>query len=444
MKSFKLLPISLFFLVFASSYIYLNQNFLTKKTYEILVKELEDKQYPNNPDIENRSSDWKNYKHQKAIIERHGKDDFSIIFLASNSSSDTIKLSHINLLEMIPTLPNYINNTYLKTIGIINAEWNRQEVLFRKGKFLISNEHEEGSKTTRVDLARNCLNSFLWELITFTEENGIEKPNYHGWFNFPKKLYIELFNEVNKGKLTFKEYENFLLDYKDPPKQKIDLNLLRSIKSEKILKFKNLNNQFYPLTGARKSKFKNIIYPKNPKNINDFLTDKTSFATFLYPGIYSKSDPRPTTLSMLAKPKKVIFRETISKNFYKDKTFELDVVFERKNNPQYITRVVIGGLKKDSIKQLKIEDYNKGLKMPMGIGNHSFYENIDYSEKHSSKDSPYYAFIIDGKGNWIDSHFFGIDGPLLHFDDKKESLLHYWLLSFERHAMVSHLTFTLY
>ena len=77
------------------------------------------------------------------------------------------------------------------------------------------------------------------------------------------------------------------------------------------------------------------------------------------------------------------------------------------------------------------------------IGNHGFYEEIDYAQTHSSSSSPYYGFIVDDEGKWVDSHFFGVDGPLLHLDKDNPNLLHFWLLSFERHAMVSHLTFPL-
>ena len=87
----------------------------------------------------------------------------------------------------------------LESIGIINAEWNRQQVRFDKGTFRVSSDNEEGTKTVRIDLARNCLNSYAWEIITYTEEQGQQKSMYHGWFDFPKAMYRELFDEVNQG-----------------------------------------------------------------------------------------------------------------------------------------------------------------------------------------------------------------------------------------------------
>ena len=93
---------------------------------------------------------------------------------------------------------------------------------------------------------------------------------------------------------------------------------------------------------------------------------------------------------------------------------------------------------------MPIEDYNKGFKYPMGIGNHPFYEGLESVQANLTQNSPYYAFILDPEGQWVDSHFFGVDGPILHLDEDNPNLLHFWLLSFERHAMVTHLTFELF
>ena len=420
-----------------------NHVIMEELVFESPMIEMTDEEYPDNNDIESRCGDWEQYKHHKVEVIRLDSTNFTILFNPSNDNSDTIKIENINLLEWIPTIPDYVKDNYLKSIGIINAEWNRQQVKFVEGEFYMSKNREEGEKTVRVDLARNCLNSYLWELITYAKEGNQQKALYHGWFEFPREFYEELFDEVNKGKLTFEEYRTYLVNYKDPASEVINLEKLRSIDSSKNMDFNNLNNEFYPLTGARKSKFKNIVYPKEPKTINDFLTDSTSFSTFLYPGFYSTSDPRATTLSKLKIPKNVIVRNITSMNSTKDKCLELDITFAKNEDSTDLTRVVIGGVKLDQIPQLAISDYNKGYKMPMGIGNHGFYEIAEYAQHHSSKENPYYAFIVDENDKWLDSHFFGIDGPILHRDENDPELLHYWLLSFERHAMVTHLTFKL-
>ncbi len=414
------------------------------KIYKSEIKELTDQQYPDNNDIEVRSSLWNKYSHHNFEIKRNDKFDFDITITPKNEFSDTIILKGINILSWIPTVPKHIaNNSYLKSIGIINSEWNRQQVKIKDEHLRVTGNKEEKNKIVRVDLARNCLNSYAWEVITFTKENNKVKPLYHGWFDFPKELYRLLFDEVNKDILTFEEYREHLENYKDPEKEVIDFNVLRSVENTKNVPFLDYRLEFYPMTGARKTKYKNIVCPQQPHNIEDMLNDSTTYSTFQWPGYYDTKDPRSTTLSMLGIPKKVLIKNTISNNITKDSCYEFDISYARNTDTNYITRVVIGGIKKSQLKQLDIVNYNKGLKMPMGIGNHGFYEPINYAETHSSSDSPYYGFVIDNEEKWVDSHFFGIDGPLLHLDKDDPNILHFWLLSFERHAMVCHLTFSL-
>ncbi len=409
------------------------------KENQSLITELTDEEYPDNNDIESRSPLWDKYTHDKVEIVRNSEKDFTVTFFPNNEYSDTLFIEHVNLLAWMPTIPDYIKDDYLKHIGIINAEWNRNQVRLNEGEFRMSSENEEHTKTIRVDLARNCLNAYAWEVITYAAEGSM----YHGWFDFPKAMYRELFDEVNKGKVTFAEYKDHLEVYNHPRKEKVDLAMFREVKASFEVPFTNLNDQPYPMTGARKSKYKNIVSPEQPAVINDFLNDDTKFSTFQWPGWYDTKDPRTSTLSMLANPTKVILNGTVSKNKTNDETIEFDITFARAGDSTYLTRVVIGGVKLSDLKQMPIEDYNGAFKYPMGIGNHPFYEGVESVQTNLTQDSPYYALILDAEGEWLDSHFFGVDGPILHLDEHNPNMIHFWLLSFERHAMVTHLTFEL-
>lgn len=401
------------------------------------ITELTDEQYPDNNDIESRSPSWNKYSHDKVEVIRNSEKDFTVVFYPNNELSDTLFIDHVNLLAWMPTIPDYITDDYLKHIGIINAEWNRNQVKLVDGEFRMSTGNEEHSKTVRVDLARNCLNAYAWEVITYADEGSM----YHGWFDFPKALYRELFDEVNEGKVTFAEYKDHLEIYNHPRKEIVDLNILRDVKASFEVPFTNLNDQGYPMTGARKSKYKNIVSPHQPAVINDFLNDETKFSTFQWPGWYDTKDPRTSTLSMLAHPAKVVLNGIVSNNKTHDETIEFNISFARADDSSYISRVVVGGVKISDLKQMPVEDYNGAFKYPMGIGNHPFYESLTSVQTNLTQDSPYYAFILDPEGKWVDSHFFGVDGPLIHLDENNPNLIHFWLLSFERHAMVTHLTF---
>jgi hypothetical protein len=398
------------------------------------IKELTDEEYPNNPDIAIRSNLDGKFSHEKVIIERNSEKEFTLTVTPNNNKSDSIVFPNIKLFEFIPFVPSYAKkDNYLEEIGIVNQEWNRMQVNFKEGQYSIKGNNLESTKITRVDLARNCINAYLWELIFYTEENGNIKPCYHGWFDFPKELYADLFKEKNN--INYEEYRAVLENWKDPESKEIDLSVLREVTSEENSNFKNLNNELYPLLGERKKKAMNIMVPKNHESINNFLTDSTLFATFSSPGFYNQQEPRVTYLSRLKKLNSVKASNTISNNKLKDKGFELELIFE---NEEDTTKFIIGGLNKDNIPTLAIQNVNKGYQMPMGIGNHSFYTNYAKIDTANSLESPFYSFLVDQNNNWLDSHTIGIDGPLLHFDDLNPDLLHVWILSFERHCFVGH------
>lgn len=395
-----------------------------------LLTELTDQDYPDNPDISIRSQLDGQYSHKEVIISKNDSS-FTFIFTPNNRKSDSLIVSNINLMEFIPSCPAYIQDDYTKHIGIINQEWNRQQVKYFD--FEVKGKNNEQNITQRIDIARNCLNAYLWEIIAYTKEEGKFKPYYHGWFNFPEKQYAALFEQRNK--LKWSDYENSLVDWIDPKNEALDLNQLRSVILEKELSFENKNNEYFPIKGERKKKERNIIIPQQHLTINDFLHDSTQFATFSPPGFYTTNAPRTTELGSLNNPYKITYAQTTSKNKIKSEGFELSVFYNDTINNRKTT-LVIGGLNKKNIPTLNITDVNNGFQMPMGISNHSFYEDSKTLSSTPSKDNPYYAFLFNKSNEWIDSHKVGIDGPLLHFDPKGN--LHLWILSFERHAFVGH------
>ncbi len=394
------------------------------------ITELTDKDYPDNPDKSIRSSLDGKFSHCKVII---AKEDslFTFTFTPKNDRSDTLIVSGVDMMEFMPSCPSYIDDKYMQYIGIVNQEWNRQQVKFFD--FEIKGKNGEKKVVKRIDIARNCLNAYLWEVIAYTEEKGKQKPYYHGWFTFPKEQYASLFEQRNH--IKWNNYEKALVDWVDPKNQKLDLTQLRELKDQKELSFINKNDEYFPIKGERKKKEMNIIVPKRHTKINDLLNDSTTFATFSPPGFYNTSDPRKTELGRLNNPTKIHFAHTKSKNHNHSGCFELTVLFNDTIKKREMS-LIVGGLRKDKIPTLSISEVNKGFQMPMGISNHSFYEKSDKMTATPSNENPYYSFLINGNNNWIDSHKVGIDGPLLHFDN--EGKLHLWILSFERHAFVGH------
>ncbi len=406
---------------------------------EAVIRDLSDDLYPDNPDIESRSAKWNKYSHDRVIINEDPSTGlFNLYIYPANEVSDTIVLEQIDLMEWIPTTPPWIrDDEYLNKISIINQEWNRQQVRF-DDKFELRGNGTEKDHTVRVDLARNCLNAYLWEVITYTEEDGQQKSMYHGWFDFPHETYQKYF--AKRTGIDFNKYSDHLLDWKDPESKEIDFEQLRTLGDEVPVEWNSLNDQYYQLTGARKSKRKNIIYPTNPQKIQDFLTDESVFSTFYPPGCYSRAHPRATMLGRMAVVKDITVREMTSANPDNTQGLEFEIIFSRSDDSTAITKLIVGGIDKNKIPSRGMDETHKGYKMPMGIGNHGFYESYEQMLENRTENNPYYGILLDENNKFIDSHLFGIDGPLFHWDLNDPDLLHYWILAFERHAYVGHYT----
>lgn len=412
-----------------------------QKVFKAELKELSDEEYPDNPDMMIRSELDGNYF--RSNVEFRMKSDdwtYDILFLPENEISDTLILENVNLEEFIPTVPEHIKeDEYLTLIALINQEWNRQQVRFPLGEFKVAGVHGEDSIAHRLDLARNCLNSGLWEFIAYTKEDEDVKPYYHAWFDFPRDLYAHLFFKRNN--LDLKDYAHHLVDWIDPASKEIDFELIRTVKSKKELTFEFHPEEYYPLVGERKKKAKNIVTPNKVTCIGDFLNDQTTFATFSIPGFYNTADPRKTELGRFQKLEKVVLSEIASKNPSKTNTQELKLIFS--DDMGRTTKFYIGGFDFEQMPILPIEQMHKGLQMPMGVANHTFYDTYQNTIQKKSKDSPFYALLVDDDNYFLDSHFVGIDGPLFHRDAHNPNILHVWVLSFERHAFVGHYLVTL-
>ncbi len=414
-----------------------------KDEYEVVVVELNDDDYPDNPDIGYTSDMYGKIAHSDLILKKKGNGHFEITILPGNAQSDTIIMNDVDIDSYLPNTPEWVRkDEYLTYLGIINQEWNRQQVRYPKGKgyWEVKGDGYEAKHLVRLDLARNCLNSGLWELIFVAEEdNGEKKTYYHGWFTFPMDLYASLFEDETGLKWT--DYQDGMVDWKEPERKFINFDVLRSRMAEMETGVKNLNDQYYPLTGARVKKEKNIIHPRNHQKIQDFLSDETVYATFSPPGFYNTKDPRKTFLSLLNRFNGGAIFQVENNNASSDSTLiEIELRFSNPDGSKK-HRIVFGGIDLALIPTLSMQNHNGGFKMPMGIANHAFYETYERCLDNQVLRNPYYALVVDDKDLWLDSHSLGIDGPLIFWDEEYPGLLHVMILSFERHSFVGHFTF---
>ncbi len=397
---------------------------------EFKIQNLSDEEYPDNPDIGFRAADYNSDWFTEGTIEISAEDAWNSELSFCTNTRDTITIEDLNLSEFIPTIPHQLkDDPYLSYIACINQEWNRNQVRFMSGEFRTSDD-----RIVRVDVARNCLNAYLWEVIVYVSEEGNTVPYAHGWFDFPHAQYAELFEFKNEE--PFETYKAALENWIDPESKPIDLARLRSVLDSVPLSYADSSNAMYPLAGARKKKFKEIIFPETFATMKDLQTDSALFATFTPPGFYNRKDPRTTELGRFYTLSNAEVNR-IESYLNGDTLHEIDLEFVHKDGAKSTT-LVLGGLDFDEFPVLEPEAANQGWKTSMGIGNHTFYEDYTTHRATKAAENPYYGLLLDSEGKWLDSHKLGIDGPVFHFADSDRTELHVWLLSFERHALVGH------
>jgi hypothetical protein len=100
--------------------------------------------------------------------------------------------------------------------------------------------------------------------------------------------------------------------------------------------------------------------------------------------------------------------------------------------------MIVSGFDASSLPQVPMTEYSKGLYMPMGIGVPPFYQSYKDLQENPPQKTAYFSVLLDSKGSWINHHDVAIDGPIIHRDEHDPFLLHVYLLSYERHALVGH------
>ena len=393
--------------------------------------------YPDNP--ENTSQVFGTYPHRQLMIEQVDGTRFRFLLQPAAPQAATIELTDVDLAHFVAAVPSWLHpDADLIKIGLIDREWNRQQVRFSRSSPYVQvhggGDGFEQRGFSRMDLARNCLNAGLWELLLFTEEEGEERVYEHLWFTFPLGLYQQVFEHVNG--LSYWSYWWSLEHWIDPTGTPIRLERLRTVEQERPIQATGLWDEPTPSHGEQTRKRKNILTPL-AATYRDWYQSPVQFASFIPPGYYSRLHPRDAELHYLADLTGAIVRQ-VKLAGRTESLFEIELAF-RSNQTQEATRLILGGLDWAAIPVGSSEHYDRGWQVPLGIGNPSFYEPYEHVVASPPSRRTFYGFHLDAQDRWLDHHAIGVDGPLLYWDTHDPSLLHLHFLSYERHALLNHL-----
>lgn len=394
-------------------------------------------EYPEDP--EPRSRAVGTYRHDRLRIHRQADTRFRLVLEPATPNATVIELQDVDLAHLVAAVPSWLAaDSNLRKISLIDREWNRQQISFRSDSSSVrihpGGDGFETRAISRVDLARNCLNAGLWEVILFTVENGKDRVYEHIWFTFPLGLYKQLFEQVNG--LSYWDYWWSLEHWRDPSGTPVPLERLRTVESAWPVEAKALWDEEPLWRGEQGLKRANVLTPLHLRTYRDWYTQSVQFASFIPPGRYSRVHPRETSLHYLEESTGATLRH-VRLPTVEQSLAEIELSF-KDSHTQETTRLIFGGLDVGSLPTVRPTEYEQGWQAPFGIGNPSFFETYEEVLAHPPRQRSFYGFHLDARDRWIDHHAVGVDGPLLFRDADNPSLIHLYLLAYERHALLNH------
>lgn len=411
----------------------------TAAVMHIPVREFTNAEYSEDP--ANRSVHFGKYKGRSLTLVRKDATHFDFIFEPHHPHIAKVVFRNVDVSLMTPSVPEWTKqDPGLLRIALTDRQWNRQQVRFGgPGSIHVEVTGGDGFETSKVysaELAKNCLNAGLWEVLLFTNENNDKAMYYQGWFTFPLGLYKQLF-EQNTG-LPYWRHWYYLEHWFDPTGTRVPMNELRRVIAEREAPA-SFDKTERVIAAGEQSRKRRIASLDNVVSWSDFYDGrKLRFASFIPPGRYSVGHPWKNEYPKISRFEKAIVRQIAAAPDSRP-LHELELVFSNAARDQQY-RIFISGIDAENLPPLPVQDYSKGLYMPMGIGVPPFYQSYEDLKNSHPQVTPYVSVMLDGDDRWIDHHSFAIDGPVLHRDEKNPRLLHVYLLSYERQTLVAHLT----
>jgi hypothetical protein len=431
-------------LAFFCSRMYLYARYHVANHMLVEVQTFTPEEYPDNPAM--LSQHYGDYSHPKVVIKRNQNNLFDLVFLPGNDKSANIVFRNIDINLMTPSLPSWVKgNKALTRIALTDRQWNRQQVIFNRGTENLAVTGGDGVEKKQVyqaHLAKNCLNAGLWEVLLYSKEKNKKTVLYQGWFTFPLGYYKTIFQQ-NTG-LSYWKHAPYLEHWVTPESLQVDLGKLREVIEVYPLVLTQDMDEKIAVDGEQIHKKKNIISKNKLNTFKDYMQEDVSFSTFSPPGIYQKNKPWQHEYWRINHPISAALHVIRSPAEKKHVLQELAITYAddkpNKNNDSYF---YIGGFDINNLPRLDVKQYAKGQLFLMGIGTAPLKQSYTALLKNPPAMSPVFSVFLNEKNEWINHHEAAIDGVILFIDKYKSNRLHMYLVSYERHAVVSHYTMTL-
>ena len=154
---------------------------------------------------------------------------------------------------------------------------------------------------------------------------------------------------------------------------------------------------------------------------------------FSVPGLYDPNAAMTFDLSWLAHPAKILWRE-VETGRGSARFPEIEIRFEN----GYRIVAADPELSRTAARAQTPNVEADVLRFVCGIGTPVIHATATERAAELSADRPRYLLIVDASSNHVDNHLTGIDGLYAWRDTAGQ--IHLWLVSYERIALVAHLS----
>jgi uncharacterized membrane protein YdjX (TVP38/TMEM64 family) len=411
------------------------------RSMDIRVQEFTNASYPEDPAF--RSTHFGEYTGRRLQLVQKDATHFDFHLEPTNGHTAKVVFRNIDVSLMTPSEPAWTrSDADLERIALTDRQWNRQQVSFGRHSGHIEVAGGDGFEKANLvsaELAKNCLNAGLWEVLLFVRENGRKSLYYHNWFTFPLGHYKNLF-EHNTGISYWKHWYK-LEHWADPAGTIVRLDQLRTVQREQEVSARFDPKEELHIAGEQLNK-RRTWDGANVRSWGDFYAGtRIRFATFSPPGRYDLGKPWKNEFWRFTRFEKAMLRDIVSPAASRTLQ-ELELVFDHPETGVR-SRFIVSGINVKKLPRLPEAQYPEGVYMPMGIGVPPFFQSYAELRKNPPHKSPYFCVLLDTKDRWINHHDVAVDGPVLHRDKNRSDLLHVYLLSYERHSLIGHFVTTL-
>lgn len=412
------------------------QKYAVAETMHLPLREFSFAGYPENP--AELSVATGRYDGRSLTLVKRDDTHFDFILEPSNAQTARIIWRNVDASLFATSQPRWTRqHPGNQTIALTDREWNRQQVAFDPHSQRVHITGGDGWEATNLysaEIAKNCLNAGLWEIQLFTHEGGNKAEYYHGWFTFPLGHYRQLV-ELNSG-VRFGDIWSRLEHWRNPEGTRLDLSGLRTVRNEWPCAGL-FDPQERVIVGGEQRRKQRTTLARNVRTYHDWYDGRpVAFGAFVKPGRYDNQHPHGQELWRIGSFEKATWRQVNSPATHEPQ-HELELVFRDTRTGGH-NRYIVGGFRADRLPALAMSDYPKGSYMPMGIAVPPLMQSYDELERTPPWTTPYYSVLVDESDRWLNHHDIAVDGQVMHRDDRDPGLLHLYLLSYERHAILAH------